>query len=474
MPRKILCGETKYEDSGGSTVSLGKQVRLTLEVPVHGGDCLSHLDGQVYFVRRGLPGEEVVAEITKQRSKIAFGQVVKVISASEYRVRPFWSAIADPRYQEVKVSDTIGGAELAQVEFSYQSQWKTTVLKDVLHRVGTSLVSEAAAPLNPQVVSLPADQETQGLKSRIRADFCLTADHRLAMTQYRGRNLITIADYPLGAPAISEASFWTDRLGYSSAKAIFAHTKRIRTWASADGLRIWDGTKLWAEGPDGSFCQVPPGPAPESGLNTGPNGAYSVAMEVPATGRYLLAPDGFWQSHRLAPQTLIEALLKYAGRDLDQVVELYAGSGLFTRPLRNLVRPGGHLSAVEGSKVAVSFANFNLRAAESAGQKGSLDQIVSPITPALVNQVLAERKSAGCLDLVVLDPPRVGANRGVCEAIASHRPRQVLYVACDPAALARDLKVFLSSGYRLVALPAWDLFPHSYHFETLAVLEDGR
>jgi tRNA/tmRNA/rRNA uracil-C5-methylase (TrmA/RlmC/RlmD family) len=172
----------------------------------------------------------------------------------------------------------------------------------------------------------------------------------------------------------------------------------------------------------------------------------AVLVEHVAGHDYEVARDGFWQVHRGAPQLLVDAVLDGARvRPGDRVVDLYCGVGLYTVPLAEATGAAGHVLGVEGDREAAEHAARNVAAYPWV-------EVVR-----------------GAVD-VVLDPPREGAKRAVVEAVAGLRPARVVHVACDPAALARDLALFAECGYELEALRAFDLFPMTHHVECVALL----
>ena len=169
-----------------------------------------------------------------------------------------------------------------------------------------------------------------------------------------------------------------------------------------------------------------------------------------------VAEGGFWQVHPGAPETLVDAVLAVlAPQPGESALDLYSGVGLFARFLLDRVGDSGRVVAVEGDRRASRLTGTNAPGAEA--------------TSGDVAEVLAESYDDH-FDLVVLDPPREGAKRAVVEQVVARTPRAVAYVACDPAALARDVAIFAEHGYELADLQAFDLFPMTHHVECVALL----
>ena len=188
-------------------------------------------------------------------------------------------------------------------------------------------------------------------------------------------------------------------------------------------------------------------------------GPGTVVEHVSADGAehaFTVAADGFWQVHPGAPRALVGAVLEALDpRPGESVLDLYAGVGLFAAFLADRVGPDGRVVAVEGDSRASALSQDNVPSAE--------------VTAGDVGAVLSASYDSP-FDLVVLDPPREGARRPVVEAVVARAPRAVAYVACDPAALARDVAIFAEHGYVLRRLRAFDLFPMTHHVECVALL----
>jgi len=175
--------------------------------------------------------------------------------------------------------------------------------------------------------------------------------------------------------------------------------------------------------------------------------------------RFEVADDGFWQVHPGAPAALVDTVLDYLQpAPGEAALDLYAGVGLFARFLKDAVGEG-RVVAIEGDADASALSTRNCPGVVA--------------TPGRVDEVLRGEVHDEPFDLVVLDPPREGAKRKVVEQIVARAPRAVAYVACDPAALARDVAIFAELGYELTRLRAFDLFPMTHHVECVALLTRG-
>jgi tRNA/tmRNA/rRNA uracil-C5-methylase (TrmA/RlmC/RlmD family) len=175
---------------------------------------------------------------------------------------------------------------------------------------------------------------------------------------------------------------------------------------------------------------------------------------------YEVAAGVFWQVHPGAAETLARAVLDgLEPRPGDHVVDLYAGVALFAALLGDAVGPTGSVLAVDGDKRTCADAARN-----------TADQPHVKVRTARVDGAWVSGR-VGRADLVVLDPPRTGAGRGVTESLAALRPRRMAYVACAPASFARDLRILSDAGWTMTSLRAFDLFPMTEHVELVAIVE---
>jgi tRNA/tmRNA/rRNA uracil-C5-methylase (TrmA/RlmC/RlmD family) len=178
---------------------------------------------------------------------------------------------------------------------------------------------------------------------------------------------------------------------------------------------------------------------------------YSVAQK-----EYQVSAGSFWQSNIRAPQVLVDAVRSFADvKSGDHLIDLYGGVGLFGLALLDLLGVDGRIDHVEGSKSAIADAHVNYGEAKNVHfHTGDVEKILPRFSSA---------------DVVILDPPREGAKKAVIESLVACSPRAIVYVACDPAALARDTALLRDANYTLIQLRAFDLFPMTHHIECVAL-----
>ena len=170
---------------------------------------------------------------------------------------------------------------------------------------------------------------------------------------------------------------------------------------------------------------------------------------------FTLNPISFWQSHRAAPALLSSVVKEFADvKAGEHILDLYGGVGLFTAALLNEIGPGGRITSIESDDNAITDARRNF---------ANEDRV--EIVHARVEKALSKYVAA---NVVILDPPRAGAGSKVIDAIITLQPRVIVYVACDPASLARDTAYLKDRGFALEKIRAFDLFPMTAHMECVA------
>ena len=416
-------------------LTTGDEVEVEVGAIAHGGHCVARYDGRVLFVRHGLPGERVRARITEGGPGDRFlrADAVSVLEASPHRVAPRCAA-AGP--------GGCGGCDFQHVATGHQRELKAAVVAEQLQRL---------AGIEREVVVEPLD-DADGLRYRTRVEFAVV-EGRIGLRRHRSHDVVEVDGCPIAVPDVDEALRET----------------RAESVGELEGIRAIDVVVPSGES-DTVVVEVPQ-EAPTPPIEV------TEIVRTPAGERSMTVDArGFWQVHRDAPHAFVAAMLEAADvRPGERVLDLYSGVGLLSVPLAEAVGATGQLIAVESDRRATEHLRDNLAAHPWAlVVPGRVDDLLG--VPRQGRRRGPRRPARSDLlppsaHVVVLDPPRTGAGRGVVAALTSLRPRRLVYVACDPAALARDTAYLGELGYELTALRAFDAFPMTHHVECVATFE---
>ena len=389
------------------TLEVGQKIEVTIEKIAHGGHFIARHEGAVIFVRHGIPGELVEIIITSVGSSFNRADVLSVKTPSADRVSP------PCRYAH---REGCGGCDFQHIAVTRQRSLKAEVITEQFSRI-------AKMELHVEV-----EEINKPLGWRTRCTSVTTKSGALGFYQARSHKVVPVDDCRILVPEMQFA-----QLAERGAKG----DQKLEISISNTGER----SIATANARDESPMRLTDG--------------VDIAHYTVGENSFEVSQKSFWQSHKDAPTTLTKAVVEYAGtREGDQVLDLYGGVGLFSAALLPLVGETGSVDLVEGSKFATSDATRNFAAAKNVN-----------IVTGDVAKVITRFPRA---DVVVLDPPREGAGKDVIENLARIAPRTIVYVACDPAALARDTAYLRDAGYQLDAIRAFDLFPMTHHIECIA------
>ncbi len=400
---------------------------MALEVgpPAHGGFCVARHEGRVVFVRHALPGERVLARVTEDRGgSYCRADAVEILAASPDRVEQPCPHARPGR---------CGGCDWQHATPDAQRRIKRQVVLEQFARIA----HVEAGTLLGAVEALPGGM----LGWRTRMQFAVDGQGRPGLHKSRSTEVEVLDACPLTLPGLDAAV-----LG--------------RSWPGFAAIEV-------AVGDDGRPAVLGHRPAPpgrDRRRRRAPHRVEQLAgparLDHRLEGHRLAgSAAGFWQVHPHALATFAAAVLDgLRPRPGETVLELFAGAGAMTVALADAVGPSGRVLGLEGSSVAVADARTNLA-----------DIPWAEVRAATVDAA-SVAKCRVAPDLVVLDPPRTGAGRAITEAMMGLAPRAIGYVACDPAALARDVRAALDGGWRLASLRAFDAFPMTAHVECVAVL----
>ena len=391
-----------------SALKTGDLVQVTIEKVAHGGHFIARHDGAVIFVRHAIPGEKCTIQITSTGSSFNRADVVSVEAPSEFRVQAPCSFAH---------RNGCGGCDFQHISVDHQRILKSDVIAEQFSRIAK--------------MEMRVEVEEVGESTHWRTRAIATTDRNGKLGFYKSRSHSI-------AP-VTDCIICVEGMNFNEiASRDLKGDIRVEISASNTGER--------------SIALAPARGEEKARLTEGP-----AVLHENVLGRSLeVSQESFWQSHKKAPEVLTQAVLEFAQlKSGEHVLDLYGGVGLFSAAILEAVGPTGHVDLIEGSKVATADAARNFAAfANITIATGDVAKLLPRITAA---------------DVVVLDPPRDGAGKEAVAHIARLAPRAIVYVACDPAALARDTAYLADHSYSLVKVRAFDLFPMTHHIECVAL-----
>jgi 23S rRNA (uracil1939-C5)-methyltransferase len=445
-------------------------VKLRIEKAVYGGACLAHVpvaqdtgdaaaSGKTVFVPYSLPGELVEARVTDERRSFANGELESVIEASPDRVQP-----------GCEYFPACGGCQYQHAAGGYQLRMKAEILADTFRRAHVGEAFEAAAPLG--MLAGPP----WGYRNRIRVQVVAAPDGQSISLCYRERGThssLAIGHCPIAAPLIERAMAEVLRIGREAGLARLCNEMEFFSNGDESELLIGllDGTgRDRVHGAPRQktldrFSEQLKAQLPElAGV-----GILSTEARTPRLANlwgqsslrysvldrsYQVSLGSFFQINRFLLPEFVSLVI--GGRSGRRAWDLYAGVGLFSRGL-NFER----VVAVEAALSSSGDLKQNL--------EGTGHRAVSSTTLDFL-RAQAGKPPRESPELIVLDPPRAGLGPEICRHLDRIAAAAMVYVSCDPATLARDLQALLQSRYRLESIHLIDLFPQTFHLETVAVL----
>lgn len=398
------------------TETEGEPVELVADRMVAGGEALARgPDGRVVLLAGGLPRERVRVEITASKRSFARGRVVEVLEPSPDRVDPPCPYVAHG----------CGGCDWQHVAVDAQPRLRREIVVDALTRIGK--VSDA-----DRLVAAPVVLPAEGYRTTVRV---LIRKGRPAFRRAQSHDAVPVdtclVAHPLLDVLLREARFD----GVTEAE--------LRCGART-------GERLVLAHPTTRYLSLPDDVV-TIGSDQLERGAVASYTEEAVGRRWRISARSFFQTRTDGAEVLADLVRAAVPDGATRVVDLYTGVGLFAGAV---ARPGRHVHAVEGNPGAVRDARHNLR---------GLD-----VTVTRADVAHFEPEPA---DVVIADPARAGLGREVVDRIALTDSARVVLVSCDAAALARDVGLLAERGYRPASLTPVDLFPHTSHVETVAVLD---
>lgn len=433
-------------------------MRAKIEKLVYGGEGLAHENGETLFVPFVLSGEEIDVEITERKKKLLRGRTTQVLKASPHRV--------EPRCPHFGVC---GGCDYQHISYDTQLEIKEEILRETLRRIGRvdwkERITVHGSP--PWEYRNRAQWKVRSLAS-LRAGLHPTeAGSSIGYFQTRSSVLCPVKTCSIISPKLL-ATFQALRAALANGK-LPSTVREVEVFADASDTELLLTV---------SCSSVPRSPEPllQTLVQMLPAAKSILLRDVAGARMALLGPGflqydvlrkrfrvgqlSFFQVNRFLVDELAGTVAAVSGSG-DLAFDLYAGVGLLTAFLAD------HFSKV----VAVEADPASARDLESVGRSSGDAIAVHNHSASLFLSDWKRKRSARAPDAVVVDPPRAGLEESVAEQLTTLAPRRIVYVSCDPSTLARDLAKLLSGAHTLREIHLFDMFPQTYHIESVVLLE---
>ena len=434
---------------------------------IYGGDGLSHLPadergrGKAVFLPLVLAGERVAATLVDQKSGFARAHADAIVEASPHRVKP-----GCPYF------GSCGGCHYQHATYEHQLEIKNDILKETLRRT-----AKLEVPVEIQVHPSPPWH----YRNRSRLQVQTSPAFKAGYFKMGSHELLGVEQCPISSPLINRgiASLWQSGRAGKAPNGVrevefFADAEDremlIEVSASSDARRA--SVRTWVEEFRAAMPEIT-GIVVFREVASGKSRSQEKLVSVgtdhlsyrTARATYRVSAGSFFQTNRHLTDELIRLVTQ--GQSGESALDLYAGVGLFSTALGCDIR---HIISVESSQTSTADLSYNLSSNGKAVQ-ATTEQYLS----GLVN---SGRSGKGAVvphtfhtpDLAVVDPPRSGLGERVARMLASLGAPRVVYVSCDPVTLARDLATLLGAGYRIEQMHLVDLFPQTFHLETVVHL----
>lgn len=425
-------------------------MRLNIEKLVYGGEGLARAEKMTVFVPFVLPGEEVEAQFAERKKNFAHARLESVVSASP-----------DRRPAPCPYFARCGGCHYQHMDYERQVEAKKEILRETLRRTGKLEWTQPIAAITA---------EPFGYRNRTRLRVHHAGSFEIGYHQHRSHRLVAVRECPISSPLINRvlAALWKLGEGGGFPPSI----REVEFFANADDsqlllelvLHVAPGAEERAAldafaaevrqaAPEvvGLSAFLPLAESADYGKAVWSAGATSLDYRA-ASDTYRVSAGSFFQTNRFLTERLIELAVGESRGEL--ALDLYAGTGLFSLPL---ARRFAQVVAVESAPASFSDLRANVPAK------------VKPVR-ATTEDYLRQQGAKLRPELIVVDPPRAGLGDKVIPILVQAKAPHLCYVSCDPATLARDLQALVASGYRIDSLHLVDLFPQTFHMETVVRL----
>ena len=384
------------------SLAIGDIITLNVGNIANGGHFIGRHNDQIVFVRHSLTGERANVKITAVNSKFAFGDAIEIIKKSRDRVN------APCKYAH---PEGCGGCDFQHIDPIAQLNLKKIVIQDQFKRI-------AKIEINPEIIS---KDSLKGLNWRTRLNLAISENKKLGLRAHKSNKIIEIDECLIAVEGINKSEIFNKK------------------WENEDNIKI-----SYSSDDDMSISQLGKKISGSDKLN-----------EVVDDNKYYISPKSFWQSHKNAPEFILEQVLKFANiKEGERVCDLYGGVGLFTLPISKILGENGEVHLIEVNRVCIDDAT----------------EMFADIKNIFIHHGTVEQKlgSIKKINTIILDPPRNGVSKQVINQMIEKKPQTIIYVSCNPSTLARDTKILIDNNYTLTNIVGLDLFPMTHHVECVA------
>jgi tRNA/tmRNA/rRNA uracil-C5-methylase (TrmA/RlmC/RlmD family) len=383
------------------SLTVGDIIPLDIGTIANGGHFIARHNNQIIFVRHSITGEKANVKITAVNSKFAFGDAVEILKKSKDRVN------APCKYAH---PEGCGGCDFQHIDLKTQLNFKKIVIQDQFKRI-------AKIDINPDLIS---EDSNNGLNWRSRLNLGISENKKLGLRSHKSNKIIEIDECLIALKEINNLDVFN------------------KHWENNDNIKISCSSE--------NDITI-------SHLGEKISGSDKL-KEVVGDNKFNISPQSFWQSHKSAPNIILEQVLKFANiKKGERVCDLYGGVGLFTLPISKIIGENGEVHLIETNRTCIEDANEMF---------GDFKNVF--IHHGTVEQKLGSVKK---INIIILDPPRNGISKQVINQIIEKKPHTIVYVSCNPSTLARDTKILLNNKYELTNVVGLDLFPMTHHIECI-------
>ena len=400
---------------------------VTLTTLTYGGEALGRLsNSRAVFVPFGLPNERVRVRLTEEKRGFARGEIIEILQASSERI--------SPRCQHF---GQCGGCHYQHMPYEMQLKVKADILRDQLQRIG----GIENPPIQPAVAS------SNAWNYRNHVQFHLDGNGKLGFQASASNKMIPISECHLPEPSIN--SFWP-QLEFESNSGI----GRVSVRAGMDDELM---LVLESDSPETPEIEIE---ADISIAHVFEDSSVIIAgndhITIKVLGReFRVSPASFFQVNTIMAEKMVEHLLNRLSISQSTILDVYCGVGLFSAFLAAKCK---RLIAIKSSSSACDDFTINL---DEFDNVELYEDLAENVLPALKVEP----------DIILVDPPRAGVEKEALDAIVKLNPKRIAYISCDPSTLARDARRLIDHGYKLLDVTPFDLFPQTYHIESISFFE---